>query len=221
LAVPKAISSASPLRLHPKLLEAFRMLRAFHQNFDAIECGTDPQVFLYPCRGDLGSNLCQKYCICYRRFPMAFCDYCEQRKKKICRAERTHQKVKFEDITDGKRTAANSHTPFMSLSPGEKNVRMANLAKERKFYRYTAGRLRKALDSSKAKFKYLDCGSGLRSLITKAFETLSNLDAEEKAEAKQHIIKELVGLSAGEDCDEINEEESSDFARLMHRCELT
>jgi hypothetical protein len=36
-----------------------------------------------------------------------------------------------------------------SLSPGEKDARMANLAKDRKFYRYTAGLLQKALESSK------------------------------------------------------------------------
>jgi hypothetical protein len=219
LAVPKAISSASPLRLvaspaspelipsasafqnyirerqikcvdktssHPKFLEAFRMLRTFHENFDAIECAMDPKLFLYPCRGDPGFHLCQKYCIRYRRKPMAFCDYCRQRKKVICRAELAHQKIKLED-TEGKRTAANSHTPFLSLSPGEIKDRMANLAKDRTFYRYTAGRLRKALVSAKAKFKYLDCGSGFRSLITKAFETLANLDAGEQAEAKQHV----------------------------------
>jgi hypothetical protein len=247
LAVPTAISSASPLCLvaspaspevipsastfqncirerqtkhdaktssHPKFLEAFRMLRTFHNNFDAIECATDPKVFLCPCRGDPGSVLCQKHSIRRRRIPLACCNHCGQLKEKICRAERMHQKVKVED-TDGKRTAANSHTPFMALSPGEKQVRMANLAKDRKVHRYTARRLRKALDSSKAKFKCLDCGSGFRSLIAKAFESLANLDAEEKAEAKQHVIKELVGLSAGEDCDEINEEEASDFASYL------
>jgi hypothetical protein len=55
--------------------------------------------------------------------------------------------------------------------------------------------------SSNAKFKFLDCGSGFRSPITKAFQTLANLDAEEETEAKQHAIKELVGLSVGKDCD--------------------
>ena len=219
LAVPEAVSSASPLRLvappsspdlipsaspfqnyirerqmkcndktssHPKFLAAFRMLRTFHQNFDAIECATDPKVFLYPCRGDPRSNLCLKYVVLHRQFQMAFCEYCGQREAKISRAVRMHQKVKFEDA-DGNRTAADSCISFKSLSPGEKNVRMANLAKDRKFYRYTAGRLQKALESSKAKFKYLNCGSGFRSLITTACLALANLDAEEKAEAISSI----------------------------------
>jgi hypothetical protein len=34
-------------------------------------------------------------------------------------------------------------------------------------------------------------------------------------EVKQHIIKELVGLSAGEACDKINEEEASNFAACL------
>jgi hypothetical protein len=144
-----------------------------------------------------------------------FFDNCGQRKAKICRSEKWDQKAKGED-TDGKRTAADSRVSFKSLSPGETKARVANFANDRKIYRYTAiRRLQKALESSKAKFKFLDCGSGFRSLITKAFQTLANLDAEEKAEAKQHVIKELVGLSAGEDCDTINEEEASGFAAYL------
>jgi hypothetical protein len=69
--------------------------------------------------------------------------------------------------------------------------------------------------SSKAKLKFLDCDATFQSLITVAFQSLSNLDAEEKAEAKQHVIKELVGLSAGKDCHKINGEEASDFAAYL------
>jgi hypothetical protein len=92
---------------------------------------------------------------------------------------------------------------------------MASLAKDRKIALQTARRLRKELDSSKAKFKFLDCSGGFRSLITDAFQTLGSLDAEEKAEAEQHVIKELTGLSAGEECDKINEKEASDFAACL------
>jgi hypothetical protein len=122
--------------------------------------------------------------------------------------------VKLDD-TDGKRTAADSRISFKSLSPGETKVRMANLAYDRKIYRFSTGILREALASSKAKFRFLDCESGFRSLITKAFQTLANLDPEERAVAKQHVIKELVGLSVGEDSHKINEEEASDFAAYL------
>jgi hypothetical protein len=87
--------------------------------------------------------------------------------------------------TDGKRTAAGSRISFKSLSAGEKESRMASLAKDRKIYHQTAGRLRTEL---KAKFKLLDCASSFRTLIIKAFTTLATLDTKERAEAKQHII---------------------------------
>jgi hypothetical protein len=90
------------------------------------------------------------------------------------------------------------------------------LAKDRRKYRRTThGLLRKGLESSKSKFKYLDCASDFRTLITSAFQTLSSLAPLEKAEVKQHIIKELVGLSAGDACDKINAEEASDFAAYL------
>jgi hypothetical protein len=169
---------------HPKFLEAFRMLATFYANFDAIECATDPKVFLYPCPGDPGSKLCLKYGLRHRRLSTAvFCDNCALRKIKIRRQETLHQKVKLGDI-DGKRTAADSRISFKSLSPGETKVRMANLAIDRKVYRNSTSILRQALVSSKAKFKFLDCGDSFQSLITIAFQSLSNLDAEEKAEAK-------------------------------------
>jgi hypothetical protein len=200
---------------HPKFLEAFRMLATFYANFDAIECATDPKVFLYPCPGDPGSKLCLKYGLRHRRLSTAvFCDNCALRKIKIRRQETLHQKVKLGDI-DGKRTAADSRISFKSLSPGETKVRMANLAIDRKVYRNSTSILRQALVSTKAKFKFLDCGDSFQSLITIAFQSLSNLDAEEKAEAKQHVIKELVGLSAGKDCHKINGEEASDFAAYL------
>jgi hypothetical protein len=227
LAVPEAVSSASPLvsspaqlapspdltpsastyqnyirerqmkfnekrSSHPKFLRAFKMLRTCYENFDAIECATDPKVFLYPCRGDPRSMHCQNYGFRFRQLATAvFCDNCGQREAKSRRAELQQQKLKFDD-TDGKRTAADSHITFKSLSPGEKDARMASLANDRKIYRKTAGRLRTELKSSKAKFKLVDCASGFRSLITKSFQTLATLATEEKVEAKQHIIKELI-----------------------------
>jgi hypothetical protein len=151
---------------HPKFLEAFRMLATFYANFDAIECATDPKVFLHPCPGDPGSELCLKYGIRYRRLStVVFCDDCRPRQKKIRRLEIEHQKRKLDD-TDGKRTAADSRISFKSLSPGETKVRMANLANDRKIYRFSNSILREALVSSKAKFKFLDCGSSFQSLIT-------------------------------------------------------
>jgi hypothetical protein len=200
---------------HPKFLEAFAMLATFYKNFDAIECATVPKVCLHPCAGVPGSNLCLKYGIRYRQLSTAvFCANCAPRQIKIRRQEIGHQKVKLDD-TDGKRTAADSRISFKSLSPGETKVRMANLAYDRKIYRFSTGILREALASSKAKFRFLDCESGFRSLITKAFQTLANLDPEERAVAKQHVIKELVGLSVGEDSHKINEEEASDFAAYL------
>jgi hypothetical protein len=116
--------------------------------------------------------------------------------------------------TDGKRTSAGSRVYFKSLSPGEKESRMASLAKDRMIYRQTAGRLRTELQSSKATFKLLDCGSSFRTLISKAFTTLATLDTKEKAEAK-HIIAELIGVSAAEASDKINKEEAANFAAYI------
>ena len=48
----------------PQFLEAFRMLRIYHKNFDAIEIAVKggPKVFLYPCRDDpQGSKECLQY----------------------------------------------------------------------------------------------------------------------------------------------------------------
>jgi hypothetical protein len=116
--------------LHPNFLGAFQMLRKFYENFDAIECATDPKVFLYPCRGDTQSQHCLKYGLRYRQLSMAvFCDNCGQREANSRRAELHHQKKKLDD-TDGKRTAADSRTSFKSLSPGKKDARMASLAKD-------------------------------------------------------------------------------------------
>jgi hypothetical protein len=42
------------------------MLRKFYENFDAIECDTEPKAFLYPCHGDPGSKDCLIYGIRYR-----------------------------------------------------------------------------------------------------------------------------------------------------------
>jgi hypothetical protein len=92
---------------------------------------------------------------------------------------------------------------------------MASLAKDQKSCHQTAHRLRKGLESSKSKFKHLDCASDLRSLVTAAFQTLATLATHKQVEVKQHIIKELVGLSAGEACDKINEEEVSNFAACL------
>jgi hypothetical protein len=118
------------------------------------------------------------------------------------------------DDTDGKRTAANSRTSFASLSPGEKDSRMANLARERKFHCLTSTRLREGLNSS-AKFKHINCASGFREIITRAFDTLAKLDTEEKSAAKQHLIKQLVGFSVGSDAAKINEEEAVEFAAYL------
>jgi hypothetical protein len=143
-----------------------------------------------------------------------FCDHCWQREAKSRRTELHHQKQKLDD-TKGKRTASDSRISFKSLSPGEKDVRMVSLTKDRKIDRRTVGLLRKELKSSKAKFKLLDCASGFRSLVTKSFQTLGTLTTEERAEATQHVIKELIGLSAGKTHDKINEEEAADFAAYL------
>jgi hypothetical protein len=150
---------------HPNFLDAFWQLANFYKNFEVIECATAPKVFLYPCRGDPGSIFCLKYGLRQRRLSTAvFCDNCTHRETRIRRNETAHQKVKLDD-TDGKRTATDSRISFKSLSPGETKVRMGNLANDRKIFRFSTGILRDALASSKAKFKFLECGSGLRSLI--------------------------------------------------------
>ena len=245
LAVPEAVSAASPLvatvapsppitpslgtyhnyiKQHynsnkmfprPKFLECFQMLRTYYDNFDAIECSSDPQVFLFPCRGDPRSEDCQKYGSRSRLLSTTvFCANCGKREAKSRRAQIVHQKIKFED-TNGKRTAANSATSFKNLSPGEKDARMSSLAKERRKYRRTTQRLRKGLESNKSKFKLLDCASDFRSLITSAFRTLASFSTDEKAEVKQYIIKELVGLSAGAAWEKVNDEEACDFAAYL------
>jgi hypothetical protein len=192
------------------------MLRTFYDNFDAIECATDPKVFLYPCRGDPRSQGCLQYSSRSRKVSTAvYCENCCSCETKQRRAELSHRNFKLDD-TDGKRTAANSATTFKNLSPGEKDARMASLAKDRKKHRRTTLRLlQKGLMSSNSKVKYLDFTSDLRTLITEAFGTLATLATQEKEEGKQHIIEQLVGLSAGEACDEINEKEASDFAAYL------
>jgi hypothetical protein len=56
------------------------LLRTCYENFDAIECATDPKVFLYPCRGDPRSMHCQNYGFRFRQLATAvFCDNCGQR----------------------------------------------------------------------------------------------------------------------------------------------
>jgi hypothetical protein len=162
------------------------MLQTCYKNVDAIECATDPKVSLYPCRIDPRSMHCQNYGFRYRQVATAvFCDNCGQREATSHQAELQQQKLKFND-TDGKIMAADSHISFKSLSPGEKDARMASLAKDRKIYRKPAGWLCTELKSSKAKFQLVDCTSdGFRSLIA----------TEAKLEAKQRIIKELIGLS--------------------------
>jgi hypothetical protein len=246
LAVPEAVSAASPLVsypvplasspdltpsavtyqnyihdwqikfnfkriLHPKFLGAFQMLQKFYENFDAIKCATDPKVFLYPCHGNPRSKDCLIYGFRYRQLSMAvFCDHCCQREVKCRQAELHHQKQKLDD-TNGKRTAADSRISFKSLSPGEKDVRMTSLAKDRKIYHKTAGLLQKELKSPKAKFKLVDCASGFRTIISKSFQTLVTMTTEEREEATQHIIKELIGLAAGEASDQINEEEATGY----------
>jgi hypothetical protein len=175
------------------------MLRTFYENFDPIECSTSPKVFLYPCRGHHREAKCLHYCV--RHYKLAadvFCDNCVKDIQKRSRSERNHYQQKLDD-TDGKRTAANSRTSFASLSPGEKDSRMASLARDRKFHRLTSTRLREGLNSSKAKFKHMNCASGFRELITRAFDALAKLDTEEKSAAKQHLIKQLVGFSVGVD----------------------
>jgi hypothetical protein len=154
---------------------------------------------------------------CVRHYKLAadvFCDNCAKDMQKRSRSERNHQQQKLDDA-DGKRTAANNRTSFASLSPGEKDSRMANLASDRKFHRLTSTRLREGLNSSKAKFKHMDCASGFRELIAGAFVTLAKLDTEEKAAAKQHVIKELVGFSVGGDAAKIKEEEAVEFAAYL------
>jgi hypothetical protein len=137
-------------------LECFQMLRKYYENFDAIECSMDPKVFLYPCRGDPLSAYCLKYGSRNRQLTTpVFCDNCGHREAKRRRAEFTHQQFKLDD-EDKKRTAANSATSFKNLSPGEKDVRMSSLAKDRRKYRRTTLRLRQGLESSKSKFKYLE-----------------------------------------------------------------
>jgi hypothetical protein len=257
LAVPEAVSSASPLpnakmaaslpvlplspeiippmslysnyirerhskfddktnRGHLKFVNAFRMLRTFYENFDPIECGTSPKVLLYPCRGVHKEANCLHYSVRYYKLVAAdvFCDNCVKDVQKSYRSERHHQQQKSDD-TDGKRTAANSRTSFSSLSPGEKDSRMANLARDRKFHRLTSTRLREGLNSSKAKFKHMNCASGFRELITRAFDTLSKLDAEEKSAAKQYLIQQLISFSVGADAAKINEEEAVEFAAYL------
>jgi hypothetical protein len=144
----------------------------------------------------------------------AFCDHCCQLEVKCHRAELHHQKQKLDD-TNGKRTAADSRISFKLLFPGKKYVRMASLAKYQKIYRQTAGPLRKELQSLKAKFKLIHCSSGFRTLISKSFQTLETMITEERAEATQHVIKEVIGLSAGEASDKIHEEEATDFAAYL------
>ena len=117
-----------------------------------------------------------------------FCDNCSGVTTKRLRKERHHHQRKSDDV-EGKRTAANSRISFASLSPGEKDSRMANLARERKIHRFTATRLREGLDSSKAQIKHANCAKGFQELITGAFETLAKLDAEEKSSAKKYLIK--------------------------------
>jgi hypothetical protein len=112
-----------------KFCQCFKMLQTFYNNFDAIECGTDPKVFFYPCRGDPQFKDCLQYGIHYRQLSMAvFCKSCGQRETKSRRAELQHKNNKLHD-TNGKRTAANSATGFTNLSPGKKDARMASLAK--------------------------------------------------------------------------------------------
>ncbi len=55
-----------------------------------------------------------------------------------------------------------------------------------------------------------------------AFETMANLDVDEKEEAKRHKISELVGLSIqndglheGDGVDEIKEDEATQFAAYL------
>jgi hypothetical protein len=157
-------------------LECFQIIRKYYENFDAIECATDPKVFLYPCLGDPRSADCLQYGSRSRQLTTpVFCDNCGHREAKSRRAEFTHQQLKLDD-EDGKRTAANSATSFKNLSPGEKDARMSSLAKDGRKYRRTTLRLRQGLQSSsKTEFKYLDCATDFRSLITSAFETLSSL----------------------------------------------
>jgi hypothetical protein len=38
-------------RGHLKFVDALQVLQTFNANFDSIECGTSPKVFLFPCRG--------------------------------------------------------------------------------------------------------------------------------------------------------------------------
>jgi hypothetical protein len=92
---------------------------------------------------------------------------------------------------------------------------MSNLAKDRKFHRFTARQLRLGLNSLKGKSKLINCASGFRELITRAFETLAKLDNEEKAAGKKHLIQQLVGFSAGADATEINKEEAVEFAAYL------
>ena len=183
-----------------------------------IDNNPSPKEFIYPCRGDPRSSDCLQYGTRYRKQSTEiFCENCERGEAKGRRSATQRLKSKLDD-TSGKRKAANSATSFKNLSPGETCVRMASMAKDRKRYvRTTTQWLQKGLESSKSmsKFKYLDCASDLRSLITKAFQKLATLATHEKVEVKQHIIKELLGLSAGDDCEEIDEEEASDFAAYL------
>jgi hypothetical protein len=216
------IGDSSQNRLHPKFISAFRILRTFYKNFDAIECTSVPIYYLYPCRGDPDDRHCLHYGVRHRRASTnIFCNYCATTELKGLRAERHHKKQKLDD-TDGKRTATNSRISFTSLSPGEKDSRMANLARDRHTYRKNIYRLRKGISESKAKLKTTDLSSSLRSLIMTAFETMAKLDVNEKEEAKRHIISELVGLSIrkdglheGDGVDEIKEDEATKFAAYL------
>jgi hypothetical protein len=91
LAVSEEVSSASPLRLiqqsaphvsSPELTPSVATYQNYIREgqlkyFDAIECATDPKVFIHPCPGDPGSTPCLKYGIRYRRLStVVFCDNC-------------------------------------------------------------------------------------------------------------------------------------------------
>ena len=52
-------------------------------------------------------------------------------------------------------------------------------------------------------------------MLTREFETLAKLDAEENSSAKKHLIKELLGFSSGGDAAKMNEKEAADFASYL------